>query len=395
MIKQKELTKDQMLAFQRIVRIQRLIDKEISKKKEKLLIFGAGVHTCRLLDCFDFSPATIRIIDNKLYGEKIREIVIEQPSKKLFDWADIILISSYYYQESMKNEIDENNRGKVLCLYKEGERPFWTYEAEMSVENAPIVVDETYSYNRFVPKGSAERYEERIDKAFFNAVTKKFFLNYVYEGCRVLEIGAGTGRLSVELYAAGARVTAVDTSEDMLSVLRKKQPKIETITVSGVELPFANEMFDRVMAADVIVHFPNWRDFLREHNRVLKTGGYIVCNMVNGEHLSHISEDIQEATSYIFGGYGWFATVTRRELEEFCEDTGMELVEMTPYNFFGCTGFGYGCLTPGEDLELGGMYHALCKNNEARQIIERFETDIVRKLPEWYTSSNMCVLKKI
>jgi SAM-dependent methyltransferase len=42
------------------------------------------------------------------------------------------------------------------------------------------------------------------------------------ENARILDVGAGTGRLSVEFAARGHRVTAVEPSRDMLAELRRK-----------------------------------------------------------------------------------------------------------------------------------------------------------------------------
>lgn len=49
-----------------------------------------------------------------------------------------------------------------------------------------------------------------------------FYCDLVRAGTRVLEYGAGTGRLTLPMIAKGARVTAVDLSQSMLDVLRAR-----------------------------------------------------------------------------------------------------------------------------------------------------------------------------
>jgi ubiquinone/menaquinone biosynthesis C-methylase UbiE len=48
---------------------------------------------------------------------------------------------------------------------------------------------------------------------------------------KILDVGAGTGRLAVELAKKGALVTALDVSEAMLEVLQRKNKKIKTVLV--------------------------------------------------------------------------------------------------------------------------------------------------------------------
>ncbi|MCX6780475.1 MAG: class I SAM-dependent methyltransferase, partial [Candidatus Magasanikbacteria bacterium] len=63
---------------------------------------------------------------------------------------------------------------------------------------------------------------------------------------KVLDVGAGTGRLSILLSKAGAAVTALDVSDEMLKVLKNKDEKIETIVGDAESLPFEDSSFDIV-----------------------------------------------------------------------------------------------------------------------------------------------------
>ena len=49
-----------------------------------------------------------------------------------------------------------------------------------------------------------------------------FFLNRVPSAARVLELTAGTGRLSIPLITAGADLTCIDISQGMIDVLERK-----------------------------------------------------------------------------------------------------------------------------------------------------------------------------
>lgn len=100
-------------------------------------------------------------------------------------------------------------------------------------------------------------------------------------GKKVLDVGAGTGRLSVPLYKLGADVTALDVSAGMLEVLKKKNHSIQTVVGEAESLPFANEVFDFVVASFLIVHLKDPSRFFDEAYRVLKDGGALVVTNIN------------------------------------------------------------------------------------------------------------------
>lgn len=100
-------------------------------------------------------------------------------------------------------------------------------------------------------------------------------------GKKVLDVGAGTGRLSLFLANRGAAVTALDVSPKMLELVKKKNKNIQTIVGEAESLPFENDSFDIVSAAFLIVHLKDPRLFFDEVYRVLKDGGVFVVTNIN------------------------------------------------------------------------------------------------------------------
>lgn len=98
---------------------------------------------------------------------------------------------------------------------------------------------------------------------------------------KILDVGAGTGRISVELARRGADVTALDVSKEMLNILKLKNSHIKTVVGDGEHIPFEQNTFDVVVAAFFIVHLKNPTYFFEEAYRVLKPGGVLVVTNIN------------------------------------------------------------------------------------------------------------------
>lgn len=89
-------------------------------------------------------------------------------------------------------------------------------------------------------------------------------------GRRVLDVGAGDGRLSRRLGAAGAEVVAVDPDPAMAA--------LSGALVAGLpDLPFGDAEFDVVVAAFVLNHLPDPRAGAAGLARVAAPGGRVVA----------------------------------------------------------------------------------------------------------------------
>lgn len=93
----------------------------------------------------------------------------------------------------------------------------------------------------------------------------------------VLEIGVGTGLISLPLAERGLRVTGLDISNEMLRQLRAKG-EMPVVLGDATRLPFATRSFGSAIAIRVFHLLPNWRQAASELVRVLDPGGRVlVC----------------------------------------------------------------------------------------------------------------------
>jgi ubiquinone/menaquinone biosynthesis C-methylase UbiE len=95
-----------------------------------------------------------------------------------------------------------------------------------------------------------------------------------------LDIGCGTGFLSLELAARGHRVTGVDLAPAMLAIARRKAAEqrldIHFEPADAEQLPFPPGSFDLVVSRHVLWTLPHPEAALDEWIRVSRPGGRVV-----------------------------------------------------------------------------------------------------------------------
>ncbi len=92
------------------------------------------------------------------------------------------------------------------------------------------------------------------------------------EPCDVVDLGAGTGKLTRSLVALGHRVTAVEPLEAMLGQLRTAVPGAAAVVGSAEAIPLPDTSADVVTCAQAFHWFDHGPAF-REIARVLRPGG--------------------------------------------------------------------------------------------------------------------------
>ncbi len=102
-------------------------------------------------------------------------------------------------------------------------------------------------------------------------------------GGRLLEIGVGTGRISLPLHRRGRRVFGIDLSGPMLDRYRAKAADegLEAPAVlrgDATRLPFRAGSFDAVVEVHVLHLIPGWREAVAEVRRVLAPGGTLLVS---------------------------------------------------------------------------------------------------------------------
>jgi SAM-dependent methyltransferase len=110
-------------------------------------------------------------------------------------------------------------------------------------------------------------------------------------GDRVLDMGCGGGRHAFALYRRGADVTALDMDaaelQDVAGMFTAMQEAGEApqgaracaVRGTAYGLPFPDDTFDRIVAAEVLEHLPDDARAMHELFRVLRPGGLIAVTV--------------------------------------------------------------------------------------------------------------------
>jgi ubiquinone/menaquinone biosynthesis C-methylase UbiE len=126
-------------------------------------------------------------------------------------------------------------------------------------------------------------YEDRCDRIALRALLPP-------TGDRIVEIGAGFGRLADE-YEGYRSVTLFDPSTALLDAARDRlgvDPRFAFVTGDAHHLPFDDATFDTLTCVRVVHNLADPGQVFREFARVLKPGGTLVLEFANKRHLKSI-----------------------------------------------------------------------------------------------------------
>jgi ubiquinone/menaquinone biosynthesis C-methylase UbiE len=110
------------------------------------------------------------------------------------------------------------------------------------------------------------------------------------KGDVVLDLGCGEGRHVISAYLE-QDVTSIGVDlclDDLKTTAEKFQPFAESenadkslhlTCASALELPFADNSFDKVICSEVLEHIPDYEGALKEVRRILKPGGLFCASV--------------------------------------------------------------------------------------------------------------------
>lgn len=130
----------------------------------------------------------------------------------------------------------------------------------------------------------------RYDKIYYKKGLKQKLMNKRLDeilgevdpksGEEILEIGPGSGAYTLAVLEKGAEVTAIDISEDMIEVCKKKVEErgFKVVFHQGniLKIPIQDETMDKAIASGIMTHLPEKKMFpgaVKEMLRTVRRGG--------------------------------------------------------------------------------------------------------------------------
>jgi len=149
-------------------------------------------------------------------------------------------------------------------------------------------------------------------------------------GRAVLEVGAGSGRDSLRLARAGARVFVLDYVPSALEVIRRlaREAGVEVLCVcaDATRMPFRDGAFQLVFHQGLMEHFRDPRPLLRENFRVTAPGGHCLIDVPQRYHPYTAAKHLMIALNRWFAG--WETEYSPGSLRRVVREAGYEVVRI-------------------------------------------------------------------
>ena len=275
-------------------------------------------------------------------------------------------------------------------------KKFMPKEAQPILESAKDI--KIFKDNAWKSKQMSKAYHRDVEHTFFDNITANIFLENIDEHSYVLDVGAGTGRLSLLLADANCRVVSCDISKEMLNYIdeNKGGRDIKTLESTANSIPLESEKFDAVVSMDFMLHFPDWEDLLKEQVRLCKKDGIVMFNFLSSENTDVLKNNRKnsETTSNFFAvNYAPFAN--EEQIEAVASRLGLKVEAIYPYNFFTSNSI-FGCdLTKKQVDDFTTKFNLAIKNEDVLNFVKMFEKDIVRNMPVSQSVTMIIKFRKI
>ena len=171
-----------------------------------------------------------------------------------------------------------------------------------------------------------------------NPVRLDYVRSYVpLAGARILDLGCGGGLLSEALAAAGARVTGIDASPEMIAVAaahcRLKSLAIDYRVATAES--FAREHssgFDAVTCMEILEHVPEPASLIATCAPLLRPGGRLLLSTINRTPQAYLAAVV--GAEYLLrllprGTHDYRKFIRPSEIDRWCRACGLRLIDVT------------------------------------------------------------------
>ncbi|MFZ5818744.1 MAG: class I SAM-dependent methyltransferase [Chloroflexota bacterium] len=141
----------------------------------------------------------------------------------------------------------------------------------------------------------------------------------IQPGDVVLDFGCGVGYFTVELAKLAKMTYGIDINPyiEQIDIPSSLKNNLKFIVVSGEQLPFDDNTFDRVLASEILPMVPDANFFLKEIYRVLKPEGKLVIS--NGTGHPVLREAFEKRSWFFRRLESKYSQRMPKSYEHYCE----------------------------------------------------------------------------
>jgi ubiquinone/menaquinone biosynthesis C-methylase UbiE len=151
---------------------------------------------------------------------------------------------------------------------------------------------------------------------------------------RVLDVGTGSGKLSLPVLLQSRRVISIDSSSEMLRIARSKAEKHSMTLRSAIcdihDLCFPDDTFECVISSRVLMHLGDWKKGLSELCRVAQV---VVVDFPPLQAFSGLDSLFKGFISRFSTGTQKYRTFSIRSIKREMQRHGFQIVELKRHFF--------------------------------------------------------------
>jgi len=275
--------------------------------------------------------------------------------------------------------------------------------AKLLIPKNASIDKNTYWSNKII----AKVYDSNTKDPSIDNILNKIYCDYVEKystkGESILDIGAGTGIISIELSKRGYNITATDISFEMLSILKNKNQNISIFQgdIRNIKL---NRKFETIVTRWFLPHMRDWKEIIKKISKdFLIEGGYFIFDMPNKRHIEISKNGTNQISDEIFGynddtlasdNY-FYASATNDEIIKLCNENNLKFVERIPHGIFKSNRI-IATYSGGKIFKNNNeLLRNIKKNKYLYDFVYSYEKYITPNLNSDYVHGSIVVLKKL
>ncbi len=165
-------------------------------------------------------------------------------------------------------------------------------------------------------------------------------IKYAIKGGQWLDVGCGTGRLTVNLHRKGLSIIGIDHDAEMINYAKKTLLMKECLNLNFVigkaeSLPFENNSFDGIIAVSLMGCISSSEIVFREFNRVLRKDGMAIITFTNKDSiLLKLNCYLNSIFKNSYPNKERYNIYSLTSAKRCLHDAGFSILKVRYYNFF-------------------------------------------------------------